>query len=437
MMTSVSRGPQQTLKPHRAFWSKLEENEMTITSKRTSSTAIAAALSIPLAFGSASAQDSQAPDQSNGQASTSAQQADQAQGSTSEPSQQGQQPVSQAEGSTAGSSEEAQANALIATVDGSEIRGSDLMTVIGALPPRLRSQPPQMLVPIALEQLIMRQLILQKARQANLTEDPEVVDLVTGATQAAEDDALVQVWLDRELEKSVTDEAVQQSYDNAQAQGQGDLPPLEDVRPQIEQHLRSQAVEELRTQLREDADIVLFDPTGQPIESTQQASQSSGDSGQGMTGSESSSSAGNGSSSQSSSASGSNTEAGNAEAAQGQAEQAGMQQVQPVQGTTVLKGKSANQDDVFMIVGPSGELLALAAPLPAQSSDSETSSTSDGGADDSASMPPEAGEPAESGFMATQAQPARPNMWDPATVEQGMRQLELGTRGAAGEVGSP
>ncbi|GHG37171.1 hypothetical protein GCM10017322_39940 [Paracoccus aerius] len=36
--------------------------------------------------------------------------------------------------------------------------------------------------------------------------------------------------------------------------------------------------------------------------------------------------------------------------------------------------------------------------------------------------------------MATQAQPAMPNMWDPATVESGMRQLELGTRAAAGEI---
>lgn len=412
---------------------------MTITSKRMSSTAIAAALSIPLAFSSAWAQDSQASDQANSQTDTPAQQADQAPGTdqaTSGSSQQGDQPSSETTNSTSGSSNDAQAeaDALLATVGGTEIRGSDLMTVIDALPPRLRSQPPQMLVPMALEQLIMRELILEQAREANLTEDPEVVALVTGATQAAEDDALVQVWLDRELKKSVTDEAVKQSYDNAKAQGQADLPPLEDVRPQIEQHLRRQAVEELRTQLREGADIVLFDPTGKPIDSTQQASQSSG---QGTSGDESNSSDGNGSDSPSSETSTTTDQADNTEAARGQAEQAGMEQVQPVQGTTVLKGKSSNQDDVYMIVGPSGELLALAAPLPAQSSANGNSSPSEGGAQSSSNMPPEAGEPAESGFMATQAQPASPNMWDPATVEHGMRQLELGTRGAAGEVGKP
>lgn len=409
---------------------------MTITSKRTSSTAIAAALSIPLAFSPAWAQDSQAPDQSSGQTGTPTQQADQGQNadpSTSGSASQGQQQPSQSAGGTTGSAGEAQANALIATVGGTEIRGSDLMTVIGMLPPQLRSQQPQMLVPIALEQLIMRQLILEEAWADNLAEDPEVTALVNSNTQTAQEDAMVQVWLDRELEKSVTDEAVQQSYDTAQAQGQADLPPLEAVRPQIEEHLRRQAVEGLRTRLREGADIVLYDPTGKPIDSPQQVSQSSGASGQGGEGN---SSDGSGSSA-SSGGSATSGQADNSEAAKGQAEQAGMQQVQPMQGITVLKGKSANQEDVFMIVGPSGELLALAAPLPAQSGNSESNSAPAETAQDASDTPPEAGEPAESGFMATQAQPASPNMWDPATVENGMRQLELGTRGAAGEVSNP
>ena len=86
-----------------------------------------------------------------------------------------------------------------------------------------------------------------------------------------------------------------------------------------------------------------------------------------------------------------------------------------------------------MIVGPSGELLALAAPLPADSG-AKTGSTE---SQDGSEAATEAGEPAESGFMATQAQPASPQMWDPSSVEQGMRQLELGTRGAAGEVSKP
>ena len=297
----------------------------------------------------------------------------------------------------------------MATVGGAEIRGSDVLTVIGMLPPQLQSQSPDMLVPIALEQLIMRELSLEKARSQNLAEDPEVVSLVTGSTQAAEKDAMVQVWLDRELAKTVTDEAIQKSYDEAQ-QGQKDFPPLEAVRPQIEQHLRRQALEELRTQLREGADIVLYDPTGKPVEGSSSGSQSS-----------------------ETSSSGNTTNGQSIDAAKNQAEQSGMQGVEPVQGATILKGKASTNADVYMIVGPSGELLALAAPLPADSG-AKTGSTE---SQDGSEAATEAGEPAESGFMATQAQPASPQMWDPSSVEQGMRQLELGTRGAAGEVSKP
>lgn len=417
---------------------------MTIAN-RMSSTAIAAILTLPLTLAPASAQDAQSTDPSGGGSGQQAQQMDQTQGSgqsteqnqasqQNQSAQQGQtaqQGQQQSSGEMAGMPGDGSANALIATVGGTEIRGSDLMTVIGALPPQLRSQPPQMLVPIALEQLIMRELILERARSENLSQDPEVTALVTGATQAAEDDAMVQVWLDRELAKSVTDESVQQSYDQAQAQGQQNLPPLEEVRPQIEQHLRRQAVEDLRTSLREGAEIVLYDPAGRPLDNSQQGTASGGSGGQGQMEAETSSSSADGNEG----ASNMGGQSADSEAARTQAEQAGMQQVEAMEGTTILRGKSANNADVYMIVGPSGELLAIAAPLPGSSG---SGSSEDGSADQKSSdIASEAGEPAESGFMATQAQPATPNMWDPAAVEHGMRQLELGIRGAAGEISNP
>lgn len=378
---------------------------MTIMNGKMGSTALAVAFALPLTLGTAWAQQSQGTDQS----SETANQSQDSSQSQSSGQQQTPQQSSQSAGSSGGTSNDGQANALVATVGGAEIRGSDVLTVIGMLPPQLQSQSPDMLVPIALEQLIMRELILEKARSQNLAEDPEVVSLVTGSTQAAEKDAMVQVWLDRELAKTVTDEAIQKSYDEAQ-QGQKDFPPLEAVRPQIEQHLRRQALEELRTQLREGADIVLYDPTGKPVEGSSSGSQSS-----------------------ETSSSGNTTNGQSIDAAKNQAEQSGMQGVEPVQGATILKGKASTNADVYMIVGPSGELLALAAPLPADSG-AKTGSTE---SQDGSEAAPEAGEPAESGFMATQAQPASPQMWDPSSVEQGMRQLELGTRGAAGEVSKP
>ena len=167
---------------------------------------------------------------------------------------------------TTGDQPEQGADTLIATVGETEIRGSDLMTVIGALPPQLRSQPPEMLVPMALDQLILRELILQEARAQNLGEDPEVQSLTEGATAAAEEDAMVQVWLERELGDRVTDEAVQQFYSDLQTGSEEEIGALDQVRPQIEQHLRRQALADIRTTLQEGADITLYGPGGEPVE---------------------------------------------------------------------------------------------------------------------------------------------------------------------------
>ena len=219
---------------------------MPITMMRT--TAIAAILALPLT-GTAFAQQSGGTEQAQeatGQAGQTTAQADS--GSTSGPP---------AEGD--------QADTLVATVGDAEIRGSDVMTVIGMLPPRMQSQPPQMLVPIALEQLILRELILEQARAANLAQDPEVVALVEGSARGAEDDAMVQVWVDRELVDAVTDAEVERIYGTLQPQGQQPVPPMSELRPQIEQHLRQQAMQEIRDRLRADAEVVFYDPSGQPI----------------------------------------------------------------------------------------------------------------------------------------------------------------------------
>lgn len=179
---------------------------------------------------------------------------------------------------------------LVATVGGAEIRGGDVLTVIGTLPEPLRTQPAEMLVPIAVDQLVFRELILKQAREQNLAQDPEVQSMVEQSSSAAEEDALVQVWLRRELEKTVTDEQIQQTYDQLTQTAEGEAPPLEQVRPQIEQHLRQQAVADIRQNLAEGVSIVLYDPSGNPVEMS-----SGGGQGQQGSGGGSNSSGGDGS----------------------------------------------------------------------------------------------------------------------------------------------
>lgn len=129
------------------------------------------------------------------------------------------------------------------------------------------------------------------------------------------------------------------------------------------------------------------------------------------------------------------------------AEGVGMQNVGDVEGAFVLQGVSPTGTPIMMVVAPTGELLALAAPIggmkppagtdPAAAPQAGGAPASEAPASGAPAEAPPPGEPAQSGFMATQANPASPQMWDPATVETGMQRLELGVGGAAGEVSDP
>lgn len=108
---------------------------MRMTNSNMRSTAVAALLSLPVATGGALAQQSQETDQTQ-------QQSSQSQDATQ------QQLLQSATGSEQSNGDQ-QPDAVVATVGDAEIRGSDVMTVIGMLPPQLQSQPQQMLVPMA------------------------------------------------------------------------------------------------------------------------------------------------------------------------------------------------------------------------------------------------------------------------------------------------
>jgi hypothetical protein len=162
------------------------------------------------------------------------------------------------------SSTNASENKLIVRVGDADIRGSDISGAISLLPPQLQQQPPEMLVPMAVNQLIARELILKAAMADNLAEDAEVVALVDEAQMASEQDAMVQVWLQRELAGRVTDQDVQAKYDEIKANSEQEIPPLEAVRAQIEQQLRQEAFIVLEEDLRKDVEIVYYGPDGKP-----------------------------------------------------------------------------------------------------------------------------------------------------------------------------
>jgi hypothetical protein len=201
--------------------------------------------------------DTAKQDQATGQPTAGAQQG-QAAGQSGTGAEQVQQ---QAEG-------EAGPDAIVARVGDADIMRSDVLGVIGALPPELQQQPAEMLIPMALDQLVLRELILQKAQAAGLEDDPDVDALladVADAPEEARENAMVQVWLDRELEGAVTDQKVEETYGTIESQLGNQAPPLEQIRPQIEQELRRMAFLELSEDLHTNADVTLFGPDGEPI----------------------------------------------------------------------------------------------------------------------------------------------------------------------------
>ena len=162
----------------------------------------------------------------------------------------------------------AEADALIVTVGDAEITASDVQAAIEAFPPQLAQQvPPEQLVSVAVDQLVLRELILQRAEDENLSEDPEVQQMVEDNTERTEEDAIVQVYVQRALEEAVTDEAVQSAYDDAASQTEQELPAIDQVRPQIEQQLRQERLGELRQELMDQGtEITFYDENGEPVD---------------------------------------------------------------------------------------------------------------------------------------------------------------------------
>ncbi len=167
------------------------------------------------------------------------------------------------------------ADTLIAKVGDAEIRGRDVTEAISSLPPQVRQQAGEQLVPMAVDQLVTRQLILQEARADNLSEDEEVTTLAETADASVADEdareqAMIQVWLKRELDERVSEDDVTALYDQLKAANpDAQVPPLDQVRPQVEQRARQMAFAEVRTELQKDADVTFYGPDGEPLERPQ------------------------------------------------------------------------------------------------------------------------------------------------------------------------
>ncbi|WIJ24965.1 SurA N-terminal domain-containing protein [Devosia sp. RR2S18] len=168
--------------------------------------------------------------------------------------------------SQAGQSGAATSDSVVAEVNGTQITLSDVRNAISTLPPQMQQFPEEMVVSLALDQLVTRELILNQAQASGLESDPEVQSLVQTMMEEITEQALVQVWVARQLNEQITDEQLQSAFASFQETNPDAVVTFEQARPQIEQALRQQLAASLGEQLRRDAEVTYFDAAGNPTE---------------------------------------------------------------------------------------------------------------------------------------------------------------------------
>ena len=95
-------------------------------------------------------------------------------------------------------------NPVVARVEGTEIRLSDLQAEALRLPDELRAMPPGTLFPLLLDQMVTQRAIVAAARAAGLDRDADVI----ARLRRSEEETLQQVFITRAVAPMVTEEAL-------------------------------------------------------------------------------------------------------------------------------------------------------------------------------------------------------------------------------------
>ena len=119
---------------------------------------------------------------------------------------------------TSASPAAAPADPVVAKVDATEIHMSDVRAAAVGIPEEYRQMPPQMLVPMLVDQLIDRAALLKLARAQGLDKDPGVAS----AMGRASDQALQNALIGRAVGPQITEQAIKARYDATLANKPGE-----------------------------------------------------------------------------------------------------------------------------------------------------------------------------------------------------------------------
>jgi peptidyl-prolyl cis-trans isomerase C len=111
---------------------------------------------------------------------------------------------------------------VVARVNGADIHRSDVIEMMHNLPPQLQQQPPEKVYPLVLDQIVSTMLVSQAGRKSKLQDDPGVKKRVA----LAQDQIIADAYVQRFIEKNVTDQKLHARYDKFVKEA----PPREEVK---------------------------------------------------------------------------------------------------------------------------------------------------------------------------------------------------------------
>ncbi|MCC7304646.1 MAG: peptidylprolyl isomerase [Alphaproteobacteria bacterium] len=100
-------------------------------------------------------------------------------------------------------------NPVVAKVDGKDVNRMDVLNFMQNLPPQTRQMPLDKLFPLALDQVINSQIIVEKTKGVNLDSDPEVQKQMA----MAKEQITRAVFLQKEVEKQMNEQKLKDAYD--------------------------------------------------------------------------------------------------------------------------------------------------------------------------------------------------------------------------------
>lgn len=112
--------------------------------------------------------------------------------------------------SAAGEEKMPEDDVIVAVVDGEKISRDDVLRFMQNQNINIAQQDLQGIYPLALEQVIRGQIVINQAQKANLENDPEVLEQLEGAKKHI----INTVFLQRTVDSKITDAVMQGAYDS-------------------------------------------------------------------------------------------------------------------------------------------------------------------------------------------------------------------------------